>query len=157
MKNKILLVAIFFFTSAMYSVSHAQTSPKTLPLPLDNYPWKENELMKPSVLAAKIAAHKSDLPIILNIGAVEDIQSAVHIGAASKTANLTKLKNNVSAQAKSKLIVIYCGCCPFPKCPNIRPAFLELKKLGFTNIKLLNLPVNLKTDWISKGYPLAGS
>jgi len=53
-------------------------------------------------------------------------------------------------------MVIYCGCCPFTKCPNIRPAFQQLKKMGFTNVKVLDLPVNLQTNWIAIGYPLAG-
>ncbi|HCS20823.1 MAG TPA: hypothetical protein DIW47_09730 [Bacteroidetes bacterium] len=51
-------------------------------------------------------------------------------------------------------IIIYCGCCPFSDCPNIRPAFEVLNELKFTNPKLLNLPKNLKADWIDKGYPM---
>jgi hypothetical protein len=31
-----------------------------------------------------------------------------------------------------------------------------LKSMGFTNGKLLNIPTNVKKDWIDKGYPLAG-
>jgi len=51
--------------------------------------------------------------------------------------------------------VIYCGCCPFEHCPNVRPAFQLLNEMKFTNQKLLNLSTNLKTDWIDKGYPVA--
>ena len=36
----------------------------------------------------------------------------------------------------------------------VNAAFELLKKLKFTNAKLLNLPSNLNDDWISKGYPL---
>jgi hypothetical protein len=49
--------------------------------------------------------------------------------------------------------VIYCGCCPMLKCPNIRPAYSTLKELGFTHIRVLSLPTNLHTDWVSKDYP----
>ena len=51
-------------------------------------------------------------------------------------------------------MIIYCGCCPFRRCPNVRPAFELLKKMKFTNAKLLNLPTSLNDDWISKGYPM---
>lgn len=67
------------------------------------------------------------------------------------------LRKTVAALPKNTVIVVYCGCCPFTKCPNIRPAFLEMKKMGFTHVELLNLPVNLQTNWVAKGYPLAGS
>jgi len=94
-------------------------------------------------------------PVIFNIGAVEDIKGAIHIGPVSNAANMEKLKQKVASLPLSKPVIIYCGCCPFTKCPNISPAFLELKKMGFTQIKVLNLPVNLKTNWIAKDYPLA--
>ncbi|MFL6463384.1 MAG: hypothetical protein ACJ73N_03115, partial [Bryobacteraceae bacterium] len=50
-------------------------------------------------------------------------------------------------------IVIYCGCCPFDKCPNIHPAYNTLKDLGFTDVKVVVNKTNLHTDWVSKGYP----
>jgi hypothetical protein len=50
-------------------------------------------------------------------------------------------------------VVIYCGCCPFRDCPNIRPAFRVLQEMKFTRAKLLNIPTTLKADWINKGYP----
>jgi thiosulfate/3-mercaptopyruvate sulfurtransferase len=53
------------------------------------------------------------------------------------------------------LIVFYCGCCPFNHCPNVRPAFKVLKQMGFTNFKLLNLPENLKVNWINIGGQMA--
>ena len=78
-------------------------------------------------------------------------------GTVSNAENMELLQKTVSAYAKNTTIGIYCGCCPFTKCPNIRPAFAELTKLGFTHIKVLNLPVNLHTNWTSKGYPLASN
>jgi hypothetical protein len=40
------------------------------------------------------------------------------------------------------------------KCPNLRPAYQALKKLGFTQIRVLDLPTNFHTDWAEKGYPV---
>jgi thiosulfate/3-mercaptopyruvate sulfurtransferase len=51
-------------------------------------------------------------------------------------------------------VVIYCGCCPFSRCPNVRPAFELLKEMKFTMPRLLNLPHSLNDDWVSKGYPM---
>ena len=132
----------------------AQTSPKPMAALGINNPWSDSQLLEPSVLAGKIKTGET-IPVILNIGAVEDIKGAKHIGPVSNAENLEKLKNTVAALPKNTALVIYCGCCPFTKCPNIRPAFLELEKSGFTNIKMLNLPVNLKTNWIANGFPLA--
>jgi len=39
------------------------------------------------------------------------------------------------------------------RCPNIRPAFLALRDMGFTRLRVLMLPTDLYTDWVQKGYP----
>lgn len=118
-------------------------------------PWTNKELIEPAVLAAQLTDGR-DHAVILNIGKVEDIKGATHIGPVNKAENLEKLKSEVASLPKNTELIIYCGCCPFAKCPNIRPAFTTLKKMGFTNIKVLDIPVNLETNWTSKGYPLAG-
>lgn len=154
---------VTFFITVLYilitglcgSVAKAQITPMAMPSTINNYPWTDKQLMEPAVLAASLVNTPANQPLILNIGAVEDIMGAKHIGAVSKPENMELLEKTVSALPKTTEIVIYCGCCPFTKCPNIRPAFLQLQKLGFTNVKLLNLPVNLQSSWISKGYPLA--
>ena len=117
-------------------------------------PWTNNELIEPAALAAELNTPKATAPLIYNIGAVEDIKDAKHIGAVSRPENLEKFKNEEAGLPKNTIITIYCGCCPLSKCPNIRPAYLELKKAGFNNIRVLDLPVNLKSDWIARGYPL---
>ena len=118
-------------------------------------PFNASQLEEPALLAQQIKAGKTDTPLILNIGAVQDIEGAKHIGPVSDPANLAAFKKAIADLPQNTLIVIYCGCCPFTKCPNIKPAFDELKRLGFTNAKVLDLPTNLKTNWIASGYPLA--
>ena len=135
--------------------TQAQISNPVAPALTAPNPWTDSQLLEPSVLADQIKTGGINLPLILNIGAVEDIKGATHIGAVNDAKNLGKLKSAVAALPKNTEVVVYCGCCPFARCPNIRPAFSELIKLGFTNIKLLNLSTNLKTNWIAKGYPLA--
>ena len=58
---------------------------------------------------------------------------------------------------KDQKVVIYCGCCPYEHCPNVRPAIDAVKQMKFTNYFLLDLPHNIKKDWIDKGYPVSKS
>jgi hypothetical protein len=67
------------------------------------------------------------------------------------------LKRASANVPKNADIVIYCGCCPMDKCPNVRPAYRALKELGFTNVRVLSLPTNIHTDWDSKDYPSEGA
>ncbi len=43
------------------------------------------------------------------------------------------------------------------KCPNIRPAYRTLREMGFTHVRVLNIPTNMHEDWFSKGYPAEGA
>jgi hypothetical protein len=35
--------------------------------------------------------------------------------------------------------VIYCGCCPWTHCPNMKPADDALHAMGFTKVKSLSI------------------
>lgn len=117
-------------------------------------PWTQAQLMEPEKLASIINDPSATQPLILNIGPAGSIKNSIKVGAANDKDNLDKLKDILSKEDKTRAIVIYCGCCPFKNCPNIRPAFLLLTKMSFTNARLLNLSNNLKMDWINKGYPM---
>jgi hypothetical protein len=117
-------------------------------------PWKPDQLMETKELAAIINDSTAAKPLIINIGPVNSIKGAIKIGPVKDKEHLTKLKSLLSKEDKNKEVVIYCGCCPFAKCPNIRPAFELLNKMKFTRHKLLNLPHNLKADWINFEYPM---
>lgn len=118
-------------------------------------PWTSKQLIEPAQLAAVLNNPKLKKPLIFNIGVVQDIKGAKNVGAASDKANLVKLKSSIAKLPRNSNIVVYCGCCPFEKCPNVRPAFQMVKDMGFSNARLLNLSTNIKTDWISKDYPMA--
>jgi 3-deoxy-D-arabino-heptulosonate 7-phosphate (DAHP) synthase class II len=83
------------------------------------------------------------------------VKGSIDIGPAMRAENLNTLKQKLGKVAKNAQIVVYCGCCPFSRCPNIRPAMKLLKDMQFTNYKLLNLSQNVKVDWIDKGYPMS--
>lgn len=116
-------------------------------------PWTARQLLEPSALVSAMKSNKNLM--VYNIGVMKDISGAINLGAASEKENLEKLDKVLKTVPKNKMIAVYCGCCPMDKCPNIRPAFEMLKKHGMNNIYLVNLPVNLKTDWTDKGYPMA--
>ena len=137
------LVTIAFILISQFCISQ-QTA---------QYPWKPNQLMAPADLAAIITSNSETKPVIFSIGPSAYIKGSIDIGNTKEKANLDKLKEQVNKLPKNTDIVIYCGCCPFEHCPNIRPAFELLGKMKFTNYKLLNLEHNIKIDWLNKGYP----
>lgn len=143
MKNKLLII-LFLLSVFIISCSKSDKN---------NDPWTKDQLMEPSVLASIINDQTKKQPIILDIGSFGGVKNSIRIGPARVQANLEKLKEAAGKYSKDADIVIYCGCCPFKDCPNIRPAFSLLKEMEYTNFKLLNLPHNMQTDWISKGYP----
>jgi hypothetical protein len=118
-------------------------------------PWNPDQLMAPADLATIINSSTATKPLIISVGPAGLIKGAADIGPAREKENLNKLKKLLSEEKKDREIVIYCGCCPFQNCPNIRPAFSLLNSMKFTKHKLLNLSHNLKADWINYGYPMA--
>ncbi len=117
-------------------------------------PWTKNQLISPEALAQKLKAKGKDVPVILNFGVERNIKNAIEIGLVSSPKIAEKFKVDAAKMDKKKETVIYCGCCTMENCPNVRNSFNKLKELGFTNIKVLNIPTDLNVDWIEKGYPM---
>ncbi len=114
-------------------------------------PWGISQLLEPKLLSKNIESGK-DIPKIISIGPGVVIKNSIGIGECRYKENVEKLKSLVSAFRKDEEIVLYCGCCPFKVCPNIRPAFTLMNELGFKKHKLLNIKNNIKADWIDMGY-----
>jgi thiosulfate/3-mercaptopyruvate sulfurtransferase len=116
-------------------------------------PWTSNDLVQPEQVTKGL-----NTPLSIHVGfpvlyRSAHITGSVFAGPGSKDEGIADLKKAVAGQARTREIVLYCGCCPFDKCPNIRPAFAALHEIGFTSVKVMATPMNLKTDWIDKGYP----
>jgi thiosulfate/3-mercaptopyruvate sulfurtransferase len=118
-------------------------------------PWTAKQLMAPADLAAVINNPNAKKPVILCVGPGALIKGSLDMGPAKEKENLEKLKQQLNKLPRDTDVVIYCGCCPFEHCPNIRPAFNLLNEMKFSNAHLLNLEHNIKTDWVAKGYPQA--
>jgi thiosulfate/3-mercaptopyruvate sulfurtransferase len=119
-------------------------------------PWNPAELMEPAALAEALrSAHP---PVVLCTAFPvlyrnKHILHALEAGPGSKPEGIALLKKAVADLPKETDIVIYCGCCPMVKCPNIRPAYRTLRDLGFVHVRVLSIPTNMHEDWFSKGYP----
>lgn len=121
-------------------------------------PWKDTDLIEPPALAARITS-AAPKPKILYVGfpilyRSTHISGAELAGPASKPDGLELLKQTAQKLPRDQDLIIYCGCCPWDRCPNVRPAFRLLHEMGFTRLKLVTIPTNLSTDWITKGYPV---
>lgn len=116
-------------------------------------PWTTQDLIQPAQ-----ASRELKNALVIHVG-FPVLYRAAHIagtqfaGPGSKPEGIADLKKAVAGQPRDREIILYCGCCPFDKCPNIRPAFAALHAMGFTHVKAMVIDTNLKTDWIDKGYP----
>lgn len=122
-------------------------------------PWASSELLQPAELAK--AMESSQAPVILSVAFPvlyrgRHILHAINAGPTSKPEGIEAFKKAVASVPKDADIVIYCGCCPMVKCPNIRPAYRTLKELGYSHVRVLSLPTNFHDDWSSKNYPSEG-
>lgn len=124
-------------------------------------PWAQSQMIQPAALAQLLQGNGSK-PTVISVAfpalyRQRHIRNALAAGPTSKPEGLALLMRTVAAIPKDRDLVIYCGCCPMEHCPNVRPAYSELKNLGFRNVKVLQLRTNLHTDWTEKGYPVASS
>jgi thiosulfate/3-mercaptopyruvate sulfurtransferase len=119
-------------------------------------PWPRAELLAPAALAQEINSAKPPIVIAVAFPVLyrsKHILHAIDGGAGSKPEGIETLKKAVANLPKDSDIVIYCGCCPMVKCPNVRPAYRTLKELGYKHVRVLDIPTNMHTDWYTKNYP----
>ena len=115
------------------------------------------DLIQPADLATALKSN-AVRPLILQVGshvmfAEAHIPGSEYAGSAAQPAGIDALKTRVAPLPKDTAIVLYCGCCPWARCPNIAPAYNLLHAQGFTHVKVLYLADNFGTNWVSKGYP----
>jgi len=122
-------------------------------------PWTAAQIVQPAEHARELGDKNGAPPTIIYVGfhilfAGGHIPGATFHGSASAEQGLSDLKKWADTLPRTTNLVIYCGCCPFEKCPNIRPAFTALDKMGFKKLRVLVLPTNFATDWADKGYAI---
>jgi thiosulfate/3-mercaptopyruvate sulfurtransferase len=123
-------------------------------------PWTNAQvLLAPELVSELGNAKGGSAPTIIYVGFRTlfeggHVPNASFHGTASKEEGLAELKKRISTLPRSTNLVIYCGCCPFDRCPNIRPAYTALHEMGFTHLRVLVLPTSFAADWVEKGYPM---
>ena len=141
--KKPLTKLLFIISVLFFSVSTQAQNPVN---------WTDKQLMQPATLADIIKNNPKDVTII-SVGPFNTIPGTIDIGMVSEPKKMTNFKTQLASIKKDAHIVIYCGCCPYEHCPNVRPAIDVLKEMKFTNYYLLDLPNNLRINWMDKGYP----
>jgi rhodanese-related sulfurtransferase len=161
-KNFFRYVSAACLMAALCVNIHAQ--PSAAPLQATSTPPADAaipaaQLLQPEVLVQLLRSPGKEKPLILQVGshvlyAEAHIPGSEYVGAAGQDSGLQTLRNRVKGLKRDQLLVIYCGCCPWNKCPNIRPAYRQLRALGFIRVKVLYLADNFGTNWVDKGYPV---
>ncbi len=113
-------------------------------------------LVQPPELAAQLAAEGAH-PAVFMVGPnvlfrSRHIPGSVFAGPGQQEAGLAMLKAEAAKLPRDRAVVVYCGCCPWDRCPNIKPTVELLKQMGFTNVKALYLATGFKADWLDHGY-----
>jgi rhodanese-related sulfurtransferase len=116
----------------------------------------ELALVQPAELTAQLAG-KGVRPAVFMVGPnvlyrSKHIPGSVYAGPGQTEAGLAMLKAEAGKLARDREVVVYCGCCPWDRCPNVKPAVELLKQMGFTKAKALYLGTGFKADWLDKGY-----
>lgn len=113
-------------------------------------------LIQPKELAAGLEAKGS---VVFYVGPnvlyrSKHVPGSLFAGPGNTARGLELLKTAADKLPRSQEIVIYCGCCPWDVCPNIKPAAETLRAMGFTKVKAMYMHTNFKTDWIDQGFPI---
>jgi rhodanese-related sulfurtransferase len=113
-------------------------------------------LVQPPELAAQLAAEGAH-PAVFMVGPnvlfrSRHIPGSVFAGPGQQEAGLAMLKAEAAKLPRDRAVVVYCGCCPWDRCPNIKPTVELLKQMGFANVKALYLATGFKADWLDHGY-----
>ncbi len=120
------------------------------------------QLIQPDELNRLLHSVSAEKPLILQVGsqmmfAQAHIPGSQFAGPGSQAQGLEQLRGRVASLPHSRFFVLYCGCCPWNRCPNVGPAYNLLHQMGFTNVKVLYVADNFGSDWVSKGYPVESS
>ena len=116
-------------------------------------------LLQPEELVPLLGRAGAEKPLVLQVGphvfyAEAHVPGSEFVGAGNQESGLQALRDRVKALSHDQLVVLYCGCCPWKKCPNVRPAYQQLVSLGFHRVEVLYIADNFGTNWVAKGYPV---
>ena len=123
-------------------------------------PIPDADLLSAQDLAKILQSPQPERPVLIYVGfrlpySQAHIPDSEYFGPAADAAVVQRLQKHMEALPRNKFVVVYCGCCPWSRCPNVKPAYEALHNLGFKKLKVLYIADNLGSDWVAKGYPVA--
>src|SRR5579864_5950496 len=112
-----------------------------------------SRLINPDALLRILQSGIGEKPLMIQVGShvlyqQAHIPGSEYIGPASSESGLQSLRKRVESLPRNKFIVLYCGCCPWNHCPNVKPADDALHAMGFTQVKILYISNNFGADWV---------
>ncbi len=149
--KKLALLCIALLITLMSDAASLRANPDD--------PWTPKQTVQPVDFAKELQQEKDPHPTVIYVG-VKTLYEGAHIpgavfyGPGSTEQGLAELKQFTSTLPANSDVVLYCGCCPLEKCPNLRPAFTALKDSGFARLRVLILPTSFNADWVEKGFPV---
>lgn len=145
--------------SSAKPASRAAAATDSVPLPRlrPDDPWKPGGVLTANALRRTLEAKGKAGPVLLHVGfgvlyRGGHIPGSEFAGPGSKLEGVNAINLALRDVPRERTVIIYCGCCPWGDCPNLRPAYRAAEKLGFKDVRVLYLPRSLKQDWIDKGY-----
>ena len=149
-RRAIYVVVLAVMVAALLSLSSMKAQ-------MGGDPWTTQQTVQAADLAKELSSGKA-APTVLFVG-YQRLYGAGHIkgaefhGSGGSAEGLAEIKKWGEPQSRKTNLVIYCGCCPMERCPNVGPPFLALREMGFTKMRVLILPTSFAVDWADKGLP----
>jgi len=135
-------------------------APKAAPQQNAPDPWGLAETVEPADLVKELRDPiPANRPTVACVG-FHFLYDGGHVpgasfhGPGSKEEGIADLRKWAQGLPRAANVVLYCGCCPLERCPNLRPAFVAMRDMGFTRLRVLLLAHNFGTDWAARGYPV---
>lgn len=155
----VLLPSVLFLLLALGFPAPSTAQFAGAPAPNSAFSVPQSHLLQPEELNRILAGKSARKPLLFQIGsrmmfAQAHIPGSEYIGPGAQPAGQNALRARVERLDHATPIVLYCGCCPWNRCPNVGPAYKILAELGFTQVHVLYFANNFGADWIEKGFPV---
>lgn len=142
-------VGRFWGVVVLLAVASALLGVSSISLLAGSDPWSKEQTMQPADLAKEVENAKA-APAVVFVGfqrlyTAGHVKGAQYHGTAGSEQGLKELTAWASSLPRTTNLVIYCGCCPMERCPNIRPSRpsrrLASRKSAFSCCPTISPPI----------------
>src|SRR5208282_6757850 len=90
-------------------------------------PWTAAQTVQAAELSKELTDGKSAATVLFvgfqRLYTAGHIKGAQYHGSGGRPEGVAQIKAWAEGLPRATNLVIYCGCCPMERCPNIRPSF----------------------------------